>query len=121
MVIYKFGASWCSGCLVMQPRFARLEEGYKQNNCPLETYFFDVDNEDENTKKALNRFNITITKDTVIPIFIFTDKTGKEVKRFCGEVEERDLILTINELLTTEGITPPDYNDPKKSPWWKFW
>jgi len=84
MKILKFGAVWCSGCLVMKPRFAEIEKELDW----LETEYFDVDQEEELVEKYLI---------TDYPCFIFLDKDGEEIHREYGEIEKNELIKIINK------------------------
>lgn len=85
MKILKFGAVWCSGCLVMRPRWQEIE-----NEMPsLITEYYDFDKD----KDAVNKHKI----DTTLPAFIFLDKNENEIIRLTGEVEKKELIRIINE------------------------
>ncbi|MBN1916178.1 thioredoxin family protein [Candidatus Dojkabacteria bacterium] len=83
MKVLKFGAIWCSGCLVMKPLWAEIEK----ENPWLETEYHDVDEESE----FANAFQI---QD--YPCFIFLDKEEKEIHREYGQVEKKKLIELIN-------------------------
>ncbi|MDK2898988.1 MAG: thioredoxin 1 [Patescibacteria group bacterium] len=85
MKVIKFGAVWCSGCLVMKPRWSEIEA----SNPWLETEMYDFD---EN-KDAVNKYNIT----DILPVFIFLDKNGNEFLRLNGEISKDKLIDIINE------------------------
>jgi thioredoxin-related protein len=85
MKILKFGAIWCSGCLVMKPRWIDIEKELPW----LVTEYHDADTEKELVKKySIQDF----------PCFIFLDKVGNEIYRECGEVEKDKLIKIINEI-----------------------
>jgi thiol-disulfide isomerase/thioredoxin len=119
MKILKFGAKWCSGCVIMKPRFYKLEEAYKANNCPLDSEFYDVDDEDGKTVELVAKFKVMEDKSK-IPQFIFINDKGEEVERLIGEVETDILVQTIDSLLIAEGITPPTQRI-KNKPWWQIW
>jgi len=85
MKVLKFGAVWCSGCLVMKPRWAEIES----ENPWLETEMYDFDND----KQAVDRYKI----DDKLPVCVFLDKNGNEFLRLTGEVEKEKLITIINE------------------------
>ncbi len=85
MKVLKFGAVWCSGCLVMKPRWAEIEE----ENPWLETEFHDYDND----KDYVSKYNI----DDKLPAFVFLDKSGKEFMRLSGEIEKDKLVEIITE------------------------
>lgn len=84
MKVLKFGAVWCSGCLVMKPIWKNIEG----ENQWLNTEYYDVD---EN-KELVNNYGITD-----FPCFIFLDKDNKEIHREYGEIDENDLIALINK------------------------
>ena len=84
MKILKFGAIWCSGCLIMKPRWVEIEKEIPW----LKTEYYDADEEIELTKK----YNIT-----EYPCFIFIDKDGNEINREYGEIEKKKLIEIIEK------------------------
>lgn len=86
MKILKIGAVWCSGCLVMRPRFKKIES----EHTGFETQYFEYDESPEIVKK----YNL---ESTNLPVFIFLDKNGQELVRFNGEVEEKILVENINK------------------------
>ena len=85
MKVLKFGAVWCSGCLVMKPRWKEIEE----ENSWLQTEYYDFDNE----KEMVNKYQI----DNTLPTFVFLDKEDKEILRLNGEVSKEELIKIINK------------------------
>ena len=84
MKVLKFGAVWCNGCLVMRPRWQEIEK----ENSWLKTEYFDFDKD----KKMVNKYGIV---SGILPIFIFLDKTGKEILRLSGEVKKDKLLKAI--------------------------
>lgn len=84
MKVLKFGAIWCSGCLVMKPLWAEIEKELPW----LQTEYFDVDTQKDQVKK----YSVTD-----YPCFIFLDKNGNEVNREYGEIEKKKLIEIINK------------------------
>lgn len=85
MKVLKFGAVWCSGCLVMKPRWQEIEK----ENPWLKTEYCDFD---EN-KEMVEKYNI---KD-VLPVFVFLDQEGNEFLRLQGEVEKKKLLEIIGK------------------------
>jgi thiol-disulfide isomerase/thioredoxin len=85
MKILKFGAVWCSGCLVMKPRWKKIEE----NNPWLKTEYYDFDNEEKMVKKYKIDENLTT--------FVFLDNNGSEIHRMSGEFSEKELLDIINK------------------------
>ncbi|MBN1374248.1 thioredoxin family protein [Candidatus Dojkabacteria bacterium] len=84
MKVLKFGAIWCSGCLIMKPIWQQIESELKW----LKTEYYDVDENADLVKK----YDIT-----EFPCFIFLDKNGTEIHREYGEIEKKNLIKIINE------------------------
>ncbi len=84
MKILKFGAVWCSDCIIMKPRFEEIEKEFPW----LQTEYFDVDEHGDLVKKY---------KLEDFPAFLFLDKNGNEFKRFYGEVGKKELVKFIEE------------------------
>lgn len=87
MKVLKIGAVWCNGCLVMKPRWAEIEK----ENPWITTEYHDFDSE----KELVEKYGI---ESGVLPVFIFLDKNGQEIRRMSGEVEKDVLVKAINEL-----------------------
>ena len=85
MKVLKFGAVWCSGCLIMKPRWKEIES----ENPWLKTEYFDFDQD----KEMVNKYGIT----NILPTFVFLDKDEKEFLRLSGEIVKSDLIDFINK------------------------
>lgn len=85
MKVLKFGADWCSGCLVMKPRWQEIEQEIPN----LQTDYYDVDKD----TKMVEKYNITDT----IPTFVFLDKDNKEFLRLSGEIEKQKLVDIVKE------------------------
>jgi hypothetical protein len=75
MKVIKIGAVWCSGCLVMKPRW-------------LQTEYLDFDQDEAKIEK------LKIEADR-LPVFVFLDKKGQELMRLQGEIEKDKLIEII--------------------------
>ncbi len=83
MKVLKFGAIWCSGCLVMKPIWKEIEEELSW----LQTEYYDVDEQKDVSKKY----------DIVdLPTFIFLDQDGNEIHREIGEIGKETMIEIIN-------------------------
>lgn len=85
MKVIKFGATWCSGCLVMKPIWAEIEK----ENAWLKNEFYDFDTNKEMVEKY------KINKE--LPTFIFLDSKGNEFLRLHGEIAKEKLLQIINE------------------------
>jgi len=85
MKILKFGAVWCSGCLVMKPRFMEIEKEMPW----LETIYYDYDQD----KTMCNKWQI----NKILPVFIFLDRDGNELFRLSGEQSKKKLIGLIEK------------------------
>lgn len=84
MKVIKIGAVWCSGCLVMKPRWEQIEKEYSW----LKTEYLDFD-QDEVKVGELK------IKAERLPVFLFLDKKGKEFLRLEGEVDREKLVEII--------------------------
>lgn len=85
MKVIKFGAVWCSGCLIMKPRWAEIEK----DNPWLKAEYYDFDQD----KDAVTKYNI----DDKLPTFVFLDKNDNEFMRLSGEVNKSELIKIITD------------------------
>jgi thiol-disulfide isomerase/thioredoxin len=85
MKVLKFGAVWCSGCLVMKPRWKEIES----ENPWLKTEYYEFDNEPEMVEKYKINNNL--------PVFVFLDKEGNEFLRLEGEIEKEKILEIINK------------------------
>ncbi len=74
MKVLKIGAEWCNGCLVMRPRWQKIED----DNPDLVTEYYDFD---EDTK-VVEKFKVEEGK---LPCFIWLDEKGEELERITGE------------------------------------
>lgn len=86
MKVLKIGAEWCSGCIIMKPRWGEIE---KENEW-LMTEYFDWDRDQEKIKEH------NINSD-LLPVFVFLNKEGKEIDRRTGEVSKKELVELINK------------------------
>ncbi|OGG34830.1 hypothetical protein A2363_00085 [Candidatus Gottesmanbacteria bacterium RIFOXYB1_FULL_47_11] len=86
MKVLKFGAVWCNGCLVMRPRWQEIEKETPW----LKTEYFDFDKD----KEIIAKYGID---SGVLPVFVFLDKSEKEILRLSGEVEKDELLKVIAE------------------------
>jgi thiol-disulfide isomerase/thioredoxin len=84
MKVLKFGAVWCSGCVIMKPRWQEIE----RENLWLKTEYYDYDIANDQAKKYS-------VKD--LPCFIFLDKQNQEVERLTGEIDKLTLVEKINK------------------------
>lgn len=85
MKVLKFGSVWCSGCLVMKPRWQEIEI----ENPWIQTEYYDFDNE----KDVVKKYHI----DKTLPVFVFLDKDNNELLRLNGEISKEELIRLVNE------------------------
>jgi thiol-disulfide isomerase/thioredoxin len=80
MKVLKFGAVWCSGCLVMRPRWEKIEDEKPW----LETEYFDFDQD----RQAVKKYQVERGR---LPVFVFLDKNGQELERISGEPSQKKL------------------------------
>ncbi|MFC1700194.1 thioredoxin family protein [Patescibacteria group bacterium] len=86
MKVLKIGAVWCADCIVMKPRWKKIED----KNSWLETEYYEYDDSEEIIKK----YDL---ENDEIPVFIFLDKKGEEIERLVGEFSEKELLDKIGE------------------------
>ncbi|MEA3450176.1 MAG: thioredoxin family protein [Patescibacteria group bacterium] len=86
MKILKFGAVWCTECIVMKPMWEEIEKELPE----LKTEYYDADENAELIKK----YNITN-----LPVFIFLDKDDNEFLRLKGAQNKKDLLKIVKEKL----------------------
>ncbi len=86
MHIIKVGAIWCNGCLVMKPRWNKIEKELPW----LKTQYLDYD---EDNKKIME---LGITSDT-LPTFIFFDKDNNILETLTGEISKKNILETIKK------------------------
>ena len=86
MKVLKFGADWCSTCLVMKPRWKKVGKTHPV----FESEFFDYDSSPEEIEK----YGI---EDASLPIFIFLDKEGNEMERLSGGISEKTIVSLIEK------------------------
>jgi thiol-disulfide isomerase/thioredoxin len=86
MKVIKIGADWCSGCLVMKPRWREIEDEYQW----LKTEYLDYDKD----RQQVEEYGVESGR---LPVFIFLDRQGKEVDRLHGEPSKDKLIDLINK------------------------
>ncbi|MDD3663003.1 MAG: thioredoxin family protein [Candidatus Pacebacteria bacterium] len=85
MKVLKIGAVWCSGCLVMKPRWAEIEK----ENPWLETKYYEFDD----SPLIVEKYKIGEN----LPVFIFLDKEENELFRLEGEISKEELVRLIKE------------------------
>jgi thiol-disulfide isomerase/thioredoxin len=88
MKVLKFGADWCSGCLVMRPRWEKIEDEMPE----LETEYYDFDT----SKDKVEEFGVDSGR---LPCFVFVSKSGEELERLTGEPSEKKLREVISRHL----------------------
>ncbi len=84
MKVLKFGAIWCSECIVMKSIWDEIEEEIFN----FDTEYFDIDEHYEEFKKY------EIEK---IPVYIFMDDNGSELVRLEGAQNKDDLLDLLDE------------------------
>jgi thiol-disulfide isomerase/thioredoxin len=125
MIIYKIGAEWCSGCVVMKPRWQKVEQAYKHHGIELNTVFYDYDDSSDEVQQKLEELDIkpaSSNTQVVLPVFIWQDSQGQEIARRKGEISEEEIMDLVDQLLKQEGIESPRAavdEERAKRPWWK--
>lgn len=86
MKVLKFGAVWCTECLVMKPMWEEIENTISG----FDSEYYDADNDSEVLKKHGVKN---------IPVFIFLDKNDEEIMRLNGVQNKEDIIEKVKENL----------------------
>lgn len=86
MKILKFGAVWCTECIVMKPMWEEIEKELPE----LKTEYYDAD---ENPV-LIKKYSISN-----LPVFIFLDKDDNEFLRLKGVQNKKDLLKIVKEKL----------------------
>lgn len=79
MKILKFGAIWCTECLVMRPMWEEIEK----NHPSLVTEYYDADENPE----VLEKYGVK-----ELPTCLFVDDSGEVIERLKGTQNKEDLI-----------------------------
>lgn len=87
MKVIKIGAEWCSGCVIMKPRWIKVEKAQPW----LKTEYLDFDQDKEKLKKY------KAENEEKLPVFIFLDKKEKEFLRLYGQPSVKKLLEIILE------------------------
>jgi len=86
MKVLKIGAEWCSGCVIMRPRWQKVEEDHPW----LISEYYDYDTSDD----IVEKYNLEGGK---LPTFIFLDEGGEEILRKSGEMSIAALVEIVLE------------------------
>ena len=82
MRIIKCSALWCPSCLIMNSRINKIVEKY---NIDIVEYDYDIDED------MVSKYNV----ESILPVIIFINNDGLEVKRVIGEVSLKELIKIV--------------------------
>ncbi len=85
MKIIKITAIWCVSCILMNNTINEVKKESK-----IETIDYDYD---DNTDIVL-KYNV----GNILPVLIFIDESGNEIKRLVGEKSKKEIIDVIKEL-----------------------
>ncbi|MBD3365745.1 hypothetical protein GF360_00150 [candidate division WWE3 bacterium] len=86
MKVLKFGAIWCSGCLVMKPRWQKIEKEHPV----FESEYYEYDD----CPGKIKKYGI---EEGSLPTFIFLDKKGNELERVTGEISEKKILELVEK------------------------
>ena len=86
MKVLKISAIWCPSCIIMTNTVNNLKNEYPD----LEWINYDYDMDEEIVKK----YEI----GNILPVLIFMDENGKEIKRITGEKSKKELKDIIESL-----------------------
>lgn len=82
MNILKFSATWCGPC-------KNLAKQLEDTDLPIINY--DVD--DESSEEAVSKYGVRN-----VPVLVFVDDSGTELKRLVGAINKQKVIDTYKEL-----------------------
>ena len=82
MRIIKFSALWCPSCLIVNSRINKIVGKY---NIDIVEYDYDIDED------MVSKYNV----ESILPVIIFINNDGLEVKRVIGEVSLKELIKIV--------------------------
>ena len=85
MKVIKINAIWCSACLVMNKIWNEIE---KEKNIEIINLDYVMDEEE------VKKYN----PGEILPVMIFIDEKGNELKRLTGELKKDKIIELIEEL-----------------------
>lgn len=88
MKVVKINAVWCSGCLVMNKVWNRVQKEYN-----IETTSLDYDFDEEEVQKY--------SPGNILPVFIFYSN-NQEVKRVVGEKNEKEMLEIVRNIINEE-------------------
>lgn len=80
MKVLKIGAVWCPNCIVMRPRWEKIEKDFPN----IETEYLDYDEHEDMLKE---KYQIGDS----LPVFIYLDKNGLELERQIGAVTSKEI------------------------------
>ncbi|MBS8121477.1 thioredoxin family protein [Candidatus Vampirococcus lugosii] len=86
MKIVFVGAMWCASCFVMKPIMNDIKKEFE--NLDISFYDYDQDN------KIVEKYNI----NDILPVIVFVDDNGNELKKLEGEYSKKELINIIQNL-----------------------
>lgn len=90
MKVIKISAIWCPSCIIMTNVINKIKEEYQN----LEFVNYDYDNDEEFVKK----YDV----GEILPVLIFLDNTGNEVKRLIGEKSKKEIEEIIESMISNE-------------------
>lgn len=85
MQIIKFSSLWCMSCIITNQIINKLSKEYIFE---LIDYDYDVD------KEKVQQYNV----GDILPVLIFVDDKGNEIKRLVGEQSKKDLLKVFDEV-----------------------
>ncbi len=108
--VLKFGSQTCSGCVVMKPRWKKLESPDYLNSNQEDSWLISEYNEffEEKDKEAFEKYGI-ISEDgqADLPVFIFLDNKGNEFARKIGEITTNEILKIFENYFVTKNLEIP--------------
>ena len=86
MKVIKIGAEWCSGCIIMKPRWQEVEE----DNPWVISEYYDYDDSPE----IVEKYSL---EEGRLPTYIFLDKEDKELEKKSGELSKKEIVELLHK------------------------
>ena len=87
MKIVKISAIWCPACIITNKFFKEVKENHKD----IEFIDYDLDFDGE----EVDKYNV----GNILPVIIFLDENGNEIKRIIGEKKKDEIEKEIGDVL----------------------
>jgi hypothetical protein len=108
--VLKFGSETCSGCVVMRPRWKKVESSDYLNSNQEGSWLISEYYEfyEEKARPTFEKYGV-VSEDgqADLPVFIFLDNQGSEFARKVGEVSVEEILKIFRDYFVTKNIAVP--------------